>query len=161
MPEYVPSKQLPTGRFALSPGKFVYFVLSSGVEPVLWKIGRKGPDEALKPLRGNEAHHVLVWKQVFLPIPAPKEVDTTLTGATWKRHGKRTITAKVIGVVGRTARRQLGKERVMMAKYVSQKFSNFTFRPLRRFLKTWVRDDSLKLPDWLTVAADAKSARQI
>ncbi len=49
----------------------------------------------------------------------------------------------------------------MMAKYVSQKFSNFTFRPLRRFLKTWVRDDSLKLPDWLTVAADAKSARQI
>lgn len=156
---YMHSAQLDERKFYLSPGGSVYYVLSAGAKPVLWKIGRQRDGE-LDPLEGNAARHVLFGRNVFTQIVRPDKVSTDLTGSTWKSKTGR-FTAKVIGVLNRGRRRESASARVVIAKYESnpQRFRNFSVRRLRRFKEIY-RPDGGSLPDWLGIALDSKSARR-
>lgn len=158
--EWLPSKNLAERRFYMSPGRFVYYVLSAGASPVLWKIGRQRNGN-LDPLTGSAARHVLVRRHVFSPIGgSPREVRTELTGTTWRHRTRSTFTATVIGVVDRGGKGPFAKARVVIARYDSNQFKTLSVRLLRRFKQKYRQKDTLNLPDWSGIAAAAESAGQ-
>lgn len=139
------------GKFGLTPGHRLVFVLEGGSPQILWVLGAKR-DGTLK-LSKHEAvtkRALRPGARLLLPDEADSLVDFRLKGSTWRCKNRPQETAKVIGVVDAPS----GKE-VFFAVSKSGQWG-FRRRVLQKFMKYWKKEE-MPTPSWREIVTAVRA----
>lgn len=148
------SSQL-VGKFGLTPGQRLVFVLEGGSPQILWVLGTKrngvlqlfkGPAVTRRALRPG--------MQLLLPDSAEDTVDLGLQDTTWRHKTRPQETAKVTGVV------QATREKVIFFAQCKNGQWGFRQRPLHKFMSDWQREEQSH-PSWREIVREVTAQKSI
>ena len=146
------SSQL-VGKFGLTPGQRLVFVLEGGSPQILWVLGTKR-DGALRLSKGPAVTRRALrpGTRLLLPDSAEDIVDFGLQNTTWRSKTGQQQTAKVIGVVHAT------REKVVFFAQRKKGRWGFRQRPLHEFMTRWQREEQHS-PSWREIALEVRALR--
>ena len=146
------SSQL-VGKFGLTPGRRLVFVLEGGSPQILWVLGQRR-DGVLRFAKSSAVTQRTLrpGTRLLLPEDAEEMVDFALRNSTWRSKTRPQETAKVIGVV------QSAREKVVFFAVLKMSQWGFRLRPLHRFLKYWEQEDR-PTPSWREIVAAIRAQK--
>ena len=147
------SSQL-VGKFGLTPGRRLVFVLEGGSPQILWVLGAKR-DGALRFAKQAAVTQRTLrpGSRLLLPDEAAEGmVDFSLRETTWRSQSKPLHTAKVIGVV------DAGRAKTIFFAQCKDGRWGFRKRELRKFKSQWRRDDQAA-PSWRQIVQQVRAQK--